>query len=102
MSNYYVYMIANASGMLYIGVTNNLERRVWEHKSGQNPGFTKKYNLKKLVYYETSPSHIAAIEREKQLKKWRHEKKVKLLETMNPKWLDLSDGWYPDQLEEKE
>ena len=96
MNEFYVYIMANVSGMLYIGVTNDLLRRVFEHKAKQTPGFTQRYNMTMLVYFESTPSHIAAIEREKQLKRWRRQKKIMLIETINPKWLDLSKGWYSD------
>ncbi len=88
---YYVYILASISGVLYIGMTNNLQRRIWEHKQGLVDGFTRKYHVKKLVYYETTNEVIVAIAREKQLKKWRREKKIALIESMNPAWKDLYD-----------
>ena len=88
---YYVYMASSISKKIYIGVTNNLPRRIYEHKEGLVDGFTKKYKIKKLVYYEETNDIYSAIEREKQLKKWRREKKIKLIEKDNPKWKDLSD-----------
>lgn len=91
--NYYVYFMASESGTLYIGVTNDLMRRVTEHKSGEVEGFTKKYGCVKLVYYEHFPDIRAAIEREKQLKKWRREKKEWLIRSMNPGWVDLTLEW---------
>jgi putative endonuclease len=75
---------------MYIGVTNNLERRLAEHKSFSIRGFTKKYKISKLVYFEQTPSIESAILREKELKAWRREKKNALVETMNPHWEDLS------------
>jgi putative endonuclease len=75
---------------MYIGVTNNLERRSWEHTLKIIPGFTQKYNVTKLVYFEETTDIIAAISREKQLKNWRREKKNILVERMNPSWKDLS------------
>ncbi|MCE3232630.1 MAG: Excinuclease subunit domain protein [Rickettsiaceae bacterium] len=81
--------------MMYIGVTNNLERRTFEHKSKLIDGFTKKYNITKLVYYEETSSIESAILREKQLKGWVRRKKNNLVEKMNPKWSDLSEKWYP-------
>jgi putative endonuclease len=93
MNEYYVYIMSNVSRTLYIGVTNNLERRAYEHKQKQIPGFTQKYNVTNLVYIETFPDPQSAIEREKQLKKWRRDKKISLVETMNPGWLDLSAEW---------
>lgn len=77
--------------MLYVGVTNNLERRVLEHKEKAVPGFTRRYQVTHLVYYETYPDIRDAIQREKEIKAWRREKKVALLEAMNPAWKDLSE-----------
>jgi putative endonuclease len=94
MAGYYVYMVTNTTGMLYTGVTNDLERRVYEHKIKLVHGFTARYNLSKLVYYESTNDAMAAITREKQIKGWLRKKKVALIETMNPKWRDLSEGWY--------
>jgi putative endonuclease len=85
-------MASNKNGTLYIGVTNNLSRRVWEHKNNITPGFTSKYNVNKLVYYE-SYSHIeSALIREKILKKWDRQWKINLIEKENSKWLDLSEN----------
>lgn len=78
---------------MYIGVTNNLLRRVNEHKEKINEGFTKKYNCTSLVYYEHFSDIEESIEREKQLKRWRREKKIWLIELMNPKWDDLADNF---------
>ena len=88
----YVYFMANAShSVLYVGVTNDLKRRVWEHKNGINTdSFTDKYNCHKLVYYEHTNSIQAAIKREKQLKNWKREWKNELIEKQNPDWIDLS------------
>lgn len=83
--------MTNNSGTLYIGVTRNLPRRVWEHKNKLFSGFTEKYNIDKLVYYEQTTNIVSAIEREKQLKKWRREKKMKLIEKNNPEWKDLGN-----------
>ncbi|MFA5917685.1 MAG: GIY-YIG nuclease family protein [Candidatus Gracilibacteria bacterium] len=90
MKNYYVYILASNSGTLYIGVTNNLERRISEHKNGLIEGFTKKYNCNKLVYFENTNNIISAIEREKQLKGLLRKKKEDLIKSINPNWLDLS------------
>jgi len=95
MKTYYVYIISNHSKTLYIGVTNNLERRMYEHKNKLVNGFSKKYNLNKLVYFEQSQSIANTITREKQLKNWHREWKINLIESMNPKWEDLSNG-FPD------
>jgi len=80
--------------VLYTGVTNNLERRMYEHKNKLIPGFASKYNLKKLVYFEETIDVSAAITREKQIKGWLRKKKVALIELENPKWNDLSKHWY--------
>jgi putative endonuclease len=93
-NTYYVYILANQyHTVLYIGVTNELERRVAEHKSGINEGFTKKYSVNKLVYFETSPSITAAIERENLLKGGSRAKKLALINEQNPTWQDLMAGY---------
>ena len=92
---YYVYIMTNRNRTLYIGMTNNLERRVHEHKHGLFPGFTSKYKMTQLVYYEVGDDVRAAIAREKELKGWLRAKKRALIEAMNPEWEDLSAGWYP-------
>ncbi len=95
MNQYWVYIITNAyNTVLYIGVTNNLERRIFEHKNGIFKGFSKKYNLNKLVYYDESADINAAIAREKQLKGWSRIKKNVLIKGMNPQWNDLSMDWF--------
>ena len=76
--------------VIYTGVTNNLERRVYEHKNKQVKGFTAKYNINKLVYFDYTKDVTSAIEREKEIKSWRREKKNRLVESMNPEWRDLS------------
>ena len=89
--NYYVYIMTNCKNtVLYIGVTNNLERRVYEHKNKLVEGFSKRYNLNKLVYFECSQDIVIAIEREKQLKGWLRSKKISLIESVNPNWNDLA------------
>jgi putative endonuclease len=87
---FYVYIMTNKSRTLYTGVTNDLERRVYEHKQKLIPGFTSRYNISRLVYFEATQSVTAAIEREKQIKGWLRQKKIGLIESMNPKWEDLS------------
>ena len=95
MKNYYVYIITNfTNSTLYVGVTNNLERRLYEHKNKLIDGFSKRYNLNKLVYYEETTSIESAIEREKQLKGYARSKKDILIITKNPYWEDLSENWY--------
>ena len=93
MVDYYVYIMASHRGTLYTGVTNDLERRTYEHKSGLGGAFTKKYNVSKLVYYESTSDVVSAIEREKQVKAWRRSKRVALIESMNPYWEDLAHDW---------
>ncbi len=91
---YYVYILTNWNGkVMYIGVTNDLLRRLYEHKHGETEGFTKRYNVNKLVYYEQTEDIKAAIAREKQLKGWTRVKKNALVETKNPCWKDLSRDW---------
>ena len=91
---YYVYILSNWDDrVLYIGVTGNLQRRMYEHKRGLADGFTRKYNVHKLVYYEYTNDVYSAISREKQLKKWRRSKKEELIRRMNPGWVDLSEKW---------
>jgi len=90
VKDYYVYIMASKTGTLYIVVTNDLVRRVYEHKNNLVDGFSKKYFCHKLVYYEQSADINVAISREKQLKKWRREKKENLIKTMNPSWEDLN------------
>lgn len=93
MKKYYVYILSNTARTLYIGVTNDLERRMYEHKNKLICGFTKKYNLTKLVYYETTTDIRDAIYREKQLKGWLRRKKIALIEESNLGWDDLSLSW---------
>ena len=93
---YYVYILTTRSGTLYVGVTNNLDRRLWEHRTKRFPGLTSKYNICRLVCYEYGRDVRWAIAREKQIKRWRREKKVALIESVNRDWKDLSDRWYAD------
>ena len=88
---YFVYIMTNKSGTLYTGVTNNLEKRVYEHKHHLVNGFTKKYRIDKLVYFEETNDINVAISREKQIKGWLRKKKIALIESMNPGWKDLSE-----------
>jgi putative endonuclease len=93
---YYVYILTNATRTLYTGVTNDLQRRVYQHQHKLVPGFTSKYHIGWLVYYEVTSDVTAAIEREKQIKSWRRAKKVALINSVNPAWKDLSLQWYSD------
>ena len=88
--------MTNHSGTLYTGVTNDLERRVFQHKHKTVKGFTQKYNITQLVYYEHTHDINSALFREKQIKGWLREKKIKLIESMNPDWNDLSKGWFDE------
>ena len=94
---YFVYILASPSKTLYTGITNNLRRRVREHKELRAHGFTSKYNIDRLVHFESFGDVRNAIEREKQIKAWTRAKRVALIESMNPKWNDLSREW--DQLQ---
>lgn len=91
---YYVYIMTNKSRTLYTGVTNDLMRRVYEHKHKLVHGFTSRYNIQYLVYYESTPSIHAALAREKQIKGWLRAKKIALIDSMNPEWKDLSEEWF--------
>ena len=91
---YCVYIVTNRSRTLYVGVTNNLKRRVWQHKQGHIKGFASRYHIDQLVCFELFGDVRAAIAREKQIKHWRREKKIGLITAENPNWRDLSEGWY--------
>jgi len=90
MRDYFVYILTNTANVLYIGVTNNLSSRFWQHTEERSSKFSTRYNLDRLVFYEVYPTAREAIAREKQLKGWRREKKIALIESMNPGWRDLS------------
>ena len=93
MKQSYVYIMTNKSKTLYVGVTNNLQRRVYEHKNKTIQGFTSKYNITKVVYFEVFNDIESAIKREQQIKGWLRKKKIELIESMNPDWNDLSEEW---------
>jgi putative endonuclease len=90
---YYVYIMASRSHVLYAGVTNDLQRRVEQHKQKAVEGFTQKYNVTRLVYYEMTNDVHVALNREKEIKGWLRKKKIALIESMNPQWRDLSEEW---------
>ena len=90
---YYVYMLSSLSGTLYTGVTNSLFHRTLQHKNKVNPGFTAKYDVNRLVYYEVFADVRLAIRREKEIKGWTRKKKIALIESQNPQWKDLAEGW---------
>jgi putative endonuclease len=98
MRTYYVYILASASGVLYTGVTNGLQKRVAQHRLKLVPGFAEKYNVTKLVYFETFGDIRVAIAREKQIKAWTRKKRVVLIQSKNPRWTDLSESWLPEPL----
>jgi len=94
MRDYYVYIMASRSRTLYTAVTNDLTRRVGKHKLKLLPGFTDRYHIERLVYFEHTGDIRSAIRREKQIKGWVREKKLALIRSMNPGWRDLSEGWF--------
>ena len=91
---YYIYILTNKSGTIYVGVTNNIKRRIYQHKNKLVEGFTKKYNIDILLYYEPFSDVYSAIAREKMIKGWVRKKKIELINTINPDWIDLSSDWY--------
>jgi putative endonuclease len=95
---YCTYIMASATGTLYIGITNNIMVRVQQHKSGEDKGFSSRYKCNRLVYYERYGDVRMAIGREKELKAWRRSKKIALIESMNPRWKDLSENWGREML----
>ena len=92
-NQYYVYLMTNKSGTLYVGMTNNIEKRINKHKNKLIPGFTKKYNITRLVHFETFRDVHSAIAREKAIKGWLRQKKIQLVSENNPEWKDLSKNW---------
>jgi putative endonuclease len=97
MENYFVYILSSNSRRLYIGMTNDIDRRLYEHKNKLNEGFTKRYNIDRLVCYEQFSSPNQAIARETQLKGWLRSRKIALIEGVNPEWKDLSAAWSDGQ-----
>jgi putative endonuclease len=95
---FYAYILTNRSQSLYVGVTNNLHRRVWEHKFGNGSEFCKRYKIERLVYYESFDDVRNAIDREKRIKGWLRIKKIQLIVSVNPTWSDLSEEWYERHL----
>jgi putative endonuclease len=96
MHRYFVYIMSNRTGTISTGVTNDLMRRVYEHQHEIVDGFTKKYNITRLIYHEETDDVNQAIFREKQIKGWRRSKKLELVRSVNPSFLDLSEGWFKD------
>ena len=92
---FFVYILSSPTRVLYVGVTNNLVRRLFEHRTGVMPGFATLHETHRLVHYETASDPIAAIGREKQLKGWKRIRKLRLIESSNPEWKDLAAAWMP-------
>jgi putative endonuclease len=97
--NYYVYILASLSRTIYVGVTSDLMRRMYEHRHKRLRGFTAQYNVNRLVYFEHTTDVNAAIAREKQIKKWSRKKKAELIETANAGWVDLAEEWFREPLQ---
>lgn len=97
MKKYYVYILTNQSKTLYTGITSNLERRVYEHKYEVNQGFTKRYRIHKLIYFEEFQDPRSAILREKEIKGWVRRKKIDLICSLNPNWNDLAKDWFIEE-----
>ncbi|MDR3735617.1 MAG: GIY-YIG nuclease family protein [Acidobacteriaceae bacterium] len=91
---FFVYIVASRSRTLYLGFTNDLHRRVWEHKNKIRDGFSANYNCDRLVWYESFALAVEGIPREKQIKRWNRAKKLALIAAMNPAWIDLAEEWY--------
>ncbi len=92
---FFVYILASRSRVLYTGVTRDLIRRVHQHRNAEVPGFSRKYQVNSLVYFEETSSAISALEREREIKGWSREKKLRLIESVNAGWLDLAVDWFP-------
>jgi putative endonuclease len=92
----FVYVLASTSRVQYVGVTSDLLHRMWQHRTGAFPGFSRRYGVTRLVYYETTDNPEGAIHREKQIKGWARLKKVALIESLNPDWTDLAERWFVD------
>ena len=92
---FFVYILASQSRVLYTGVTRDLRRRIYQHRQADIPGFTRKYDVNRLVYFEETTSAISAFERERQIKGWSRQKKLRLIESVNAGWLDLAVDWFP-------
>jgi putative endonuclease len=90
---FWVYILSSRSGTLYVGLTGFFDRRIYEHKYDTIEGFTQKYQVHRLVYYESYQDVQVAIAREKQVKRWRREKKIALIKKLNPRWQDLAESW---------
>ncbi len=93
---FHMYIVSNRSKTLYVGFTGNLRQRIYDHKTGRFDGFTKRYKINRLVYYERFKYANNGINREKQVKGWRRIKKIQLVVSMNPTWQDLAEDWFPE------
>jgi len=93
-SRFFIYILASESRVLYTGVTRDLMRRIHAHRQGLMPGFTHRYRVSRLVYFEETPSARSSFARERQIKKWSREKKIALIESTNAGWLDLAEDWF--------
>jgi len=93
---YFVYILSSKSGVLYVGSTSDLARRIHQHRHGLMPGFTSSYRVNRLVWWDMTPNSRAAVAREREIKSWRRERKVRLIEATNPGWLDLAVDWRAD------
>jgi putative endonuclease len=93
---YYIYIMNSPSGTLYTGITNDLRRRIYQHKHKLVKGFIQQYNIVRLAYFEETTDINAAIAREKEIKGWRRSKKIELIKSMNPQWKDLAEDWYEE------
>jgi putative endonuclease len=98
---YAVYIVANATRLLYVGMSSELRSRMWKHKNKQYEGYTSNWNVCRLVYYEVYDDVRSAINREKQLKRWRRDKKIALIEKVNLNWHDLSEEWFQEPKDNK-
>ena len=96
MKTYYVYILTNPGGMLYTGITNNLLRRLYEHRNELVEGYTKKYHISRLIFFEETSDVNIAIAREKELKGWRRRKKLDLIKSSNPTMRDLAEDWFDE------
>ena len=94
---FHVYILASHSRVLYTGVTRDLIRRIHQHRQGEIPGFTRQYRVTRLVYFEETSEARHAFKRERQIKGWSRRKKIQLIESLNPGWLDLAEDWFPRQ-----
>jgi putative endonuclease len=96
MKQFFVYILASRSGVLYVGMTSDLLPRMAEHRQKVHPGFTERYDVDRLVYYKSAPDFWSAVAEEKKIKSWRRAKKIALIDSMNPEWRDLAAEWFEE------